>query len=38
VKTLYALVRDRPEGEEKATVVDSDITEQLADFQRLAFR
>jgi hypothetical protein len=38
VKTLYALVRDRPEGEEKATAVDSDITEQLADFQRLAFR
>lgn len=38
MKTLYALVRDRLEGEEKATVVDSDITEQLADFQRLAFR
>ncbi len=39
MKTLYALVRDRLEGEEKASVVvDSDITEQLADFQRVAFR
>jgi superfamily II DNA/RNA helicase/HKD family nuclease len=39
MKTLYALVRDRLEGEERArVVVDSDITEQLADFQRVAFR
>lgn len=39
MKTLYALVRDRLEGEEKTSiVVDSDITEQLADFQRVAFR
>jgi superfamily II DNA/RNA helicase len=38
MKTLYALVRDRLEGEEKASAVDTDITEQLADFQRVAFR
>jgi HKD family nuclease len=39
MKTLYALVRDRLEGEERARVaVGSDITDQLADFQRVAFR
>lgn len=39
MKTLYALVKDRLEGEEKTrVVVGSDITEQLADFQRVAFR
>lgn len=38
MKTLYALVGDRLEGEERARVVDTDITGQLADFQRVAFR
>jgi len=39
MKTLYALVRDRLEGEERARIaVGSDITDQLADFQRVAFR
>lgn len=39
MKTLYTLVRDRLEGEEKTrVVVGSDITNQLADFQRVAFR
>ena len=38
MKTLYALVQDRLEGEEKTHVVGSDITNQLADFQRVAFR
>ncbi len=39
MKTLYTLVKDRLEGEERArVVVGSDITNQLADFQRVAFR
>lgn len=39
MKTLYTLVRDRLEGEEKTrVVVGSDITNQLANFQRVAFR
>ncbi len=39
MKTLYELVRDRLEGEEKArVVVEGDVTRQLADFQRVAFR
>jgi len=39
MKTLYSLVEDRLEDEEKTSVVvSSDITNQLADFQRVAFR
>jgi len=39
MKTLYALVEDRLEGEERTRiVVGSNITDQLADFQRVAFR
>lgn len=39
MKTLYALVEDRLEGEERTrAAMGSDITDQLADFQRVAFR
>jgi hypothetical protein len=39
MKALYTLVRDRLEGEEKTNVLAVDqISDQLADFQRVAFR
>jgi len=39
MKTLYALVRDRLEGTDEADVLwDDEITESLADFQKVAVR
>lgn len=39
MKALYALVEDRLEGEKRTDVLAADeITEQLADFQRVVFR
>ena len=39
MKTIYALVKDRLEGEnEKDILFDSEITRQLADFQKVAVR
>ncbi len=39
MKALYTLVRDRLEGEEKTNVLAvNQISDQLADFQRVAFR
>ncbi|MGB7296757.1 MAG: phospholipase D-like domain-containing protein, partial [Candidatus Aminicenantales bacterium] len=39
MKTLYALVRDRLEGEDERDILwDDDITSRLADFQKVAVR
>lgn len=39
MKALYTLVRDRMEGERETNVLAADeITDKLADFQRVAFR
>jgi hypothetical protein len=39
MKALYTLVRDRLEGEKETNVLAADeITDKLADFQRVAFR
>jgi hypothetical protein len=39
MKALYTLVRDRLEGERETNVLTADeITDRLADFQRVAFR
>ncbi len=39
MKTLYALVKDRLEGEEARDILwDDDITQRLADFQKVAVR
>jgi len=39
MKTIYALVKDRLEGEDDRDILfDSDITRQLADFQKTAVR
>lgn len=39
MKTLYALVRDRLEGEEDKDILwDDEITKKLADFQKVAVR
>jgi len=39
MKTLYALVRDRLEGEDERDILwDDDITKRLADFQKVAVR
>lgn len=39
MKALYTLVRDRLEGERETNVLAADeITDELADFQRVAFR
>lgn len=39
LKTLYALVKDRLEGDEDTDILfDDDITKRLADFQRVAVR
>ena len=39
MKTIYALVKDRLEGEDdKDILFDSEITRQLADFQKVAVR